>query len=96
MNKEKHYCNISIKGLALAGAILWGVYLFFLAILAGWGVRFMWISKDMVDFLGTTLYPGYIIGFSGAVIGLLYGLLCGAICGGFLAWLHNKFCGSDK
>lgn len=91
MDKEKHYCRISVKGLAVAGAIFWGVYLFALAFLAGFGLRFMWVSKELVELL-STVYPGYVVGFSGAVFGLMYGLLCGAVCGGLLAWLHNKFC----
>lgn len=91
MNNEKHYCQLSVKGLALAGAIFWGGYLFLLALLAGWGVRFMWISKELVELI-STVYPGYVIGFGGAILGLFYGLVCGAICGGLVAWLHNKFC----
>lgn len=93
MNNEKHQCNLSVKGLILTGAIIWGVYLFFVALLAGWGITFMWVSKELVELL-STVYPGYVIGFSGAVIGLLYGLICGAVCGGLVAWLHNKFCGT--
>lgn len=95
MNNEKHYCHISVKGLALAGAILWGAYLFLLALLAGWGVHLMWVSKELVGLL-QTVYPGYTIGFGGAVAGLFYGLVCGAVCGGLVAWLHNKFCGSSE
>lgn len=91
MNNEKHHCHISIKALAITGAILWGIYLFLLALLAGWGIRFMWVSKELVELLGT-IYPGYVIGFGGAILGLVYGLVCGAICGGLVAWLHNKFC----
>ncbi len=95
MNNEKHYCHISVKGLALAGAILWGAYLFLLALLAGLGMRFMWVSKELVELL-SVVYPGYVVGFGGAIAGLLYGLVCGAICGGLTAWFHNKFCGSNK
>ena len=94
MSTKKHSCNISVKGFAIAGALFWGIYLFILALLAGWGIRFMWISKELVEWLSTTLYPGYALGFSGAIIGLFYGLVCGAICGGLIAWLHNKFCGT--
>lgn len=95
MNNEKHYCAISVRGLALAGAIFLGVYLFLLSLLAGWGVRFMWVSKELVELLNT-VYPGYVVGFGGAILGLLYGLICGAVCGGLVAWLHNRFCGSSK
>lgn len=95
MNKEKHYCHISVRGLTIAGALLWGAYLFLLALLAGWGIRFMWVSKELVELL-ETIYPGYVIGLGGAIIGLFYGIVCGAICGCLVAWLHNKFCGSKR
>ena len=91
MANEKHSCHLSVKGLALTGAIFLGVYLFLLALLAGWGIKFMWISKELVELL-STLYPGYVVGFTGAILGLVYGVVCGAICGGLIAWLHNKFC----
>lgn len=91
MNNEKHSCRLSVKGLALAGGILWSIYLFLLALLAGWGVKFMWVSKELVELLAA-VYPGYVVGFVGALLGLVYGLICGAICGGLIAWLHNKFC----
>lgn len=91
MVDEKHSCHISVKGLALTGGILWGGYLFLLALLAGWGIRFMWVSQELVE-LVSTVYPGYVVGFGGAVLGLFYGWVCGAICGGLVAWLHNKFC----
>ena len=89
MTQEKYNCQISIKGLALTGAILWGGYLFILALLAGFGFRFMWISPEWVNILAA-VYPGYVVGLGGALLGLLYGLVCGAICGGLTAWLHNK------
>lgn len=68
MNDERHYCQISVKGLALAGAILLGSYLFLLAFLAGWGRRFMWVSPELVEII-SAVYPGYVVGLSGAVIG---------------------------
>lgn len=91
MNNKNHYCQISVKGLALAGAVFWGGYLFLLALLAGLGVRFMWVSPELVELL-RAVYPGYVVGLVGAIIGLTYGLICGAVCGGLTAWLHNKFC----
>lgn len=92
MNQEKHYCQISVRSLALTGAILWGGYLFLLALLAGFDLRFMWVSPELVEMV-SAIYPGYVVGLVGAVIGLVYGLVCGAICGGLTAWLHNKLCG---
>lgn len=93
MNDENHFCHISVKGSASSGAILWGGYLFFLALLAGWGVRFVWVSQELVELL-SVVYPGYVVGFGGAFLGLFYGLTCGAVCGGLIAWFHNRFCGA--
>ncbi|MDP4006975.1 MAG: hypothetical protein Q8P55_00045 [bacterium] len=95
MNNEKHYCRISVLGLTLALGLFWGVYLFVLALLAGWGIRFMWISKELVQILNS-VYPGYTVGLTGAFIGLVEGFICGGIGGAIIAWLHNKFCGLNK
>lgn len=95
MDNEKHHCRISVWGLALALGVFWGIYLFILALLAGWGIRFIWISKELVELLNT-IYPGYVIGFTGAIIGLVEGFICGSIGGALIAWLHNKFCGFGK
>lgn len=95
MNNEKHYCRISVWGLALSLGIFWGAYLFILALLAGWGIRFMWISKELVEFFNT-VYPGYTVGFIGALVGLVEGFICGSIGGAIIAWFHNKFCKLDK
>ena len=95
MDNQQYSSHLSVKSLAIAGAVLSGAYLFLLALLAGWGVRIMWVSQNLVEFLNATIYPGYAVGFWGAIIGLLYGLIDGAICGGLIAWLYNKFCGSN-
>ena len=95
MHNDTHYCRISITGLALALGVLWGVYLFVLALLAGWGVRFIWVSEELVR-LFSAVYPGYAVGFAGAVIGLVQGFICGAVGGALLAWLHNVFCRVGK
>lgn len=87
---KKEHCCISVRGFALAIGAFWGAYLFILAFLAGLGVKFMWISTELVEVLNT-VYPGYVVGLGGAVTGLLYGFICGVICGGILAWLLNKF-----
>lgn len=91
MVNEKHYCHISVWGLALALGIFWGAYLFILALLAGWGLQFMWVSKELVQIL-STIYPGYAVGLTGAFVGLVEGFICGGIGGAIIAWLHNKFC----
>ncbi len=91
MNDEKCSCRLDVKGVAITGGIFWGLYLFLLALLAGWGIKFIWISKELVELI-STVFPGYTVGFNGAIIGLFYGLVCGAICGGLIVFIHNKFC----
>ena len=91
MKDRKHYCRIDVLGHALALGVLWGVYLFILALLAGWGVRFMWVSAELVNIL-SSVYPGYTIGLTGAFMGLIQGFICGSVGGLLIAWLHNIFC----
>lgn len=93
MIDEKHYCRLSVKGLALAGGVFWGGFLFLLALLAGWGIKTMWVSQEMVEIM-SAVYPGYVVGLGGAILGLFYGLICGAVCGGLIAWLYNIGCKS--
>ncbi len=76
------------KGLAIASAVFWGVYLGLAALFASAGARFMLFSPEMFGLL-RSIYPGLAPTLSGAVIGLVYGAICGAICGGLLAGLYN-------
>jgi len=81
--------QLSIRGLAAAGAIVWGG-MFLLVGLANliapsYGVAFLE--------LGASLYPGYAgpAGFASVITVTLYALLDGAIGGAALAWLYNAF-----
>lgn len=86
MDNQQHSCHLNVRGLATAGAILGGACLFLTALLASLGV----IGPELVE-LAATIYPGYAVGFGGAIVGLLYGAVEGAIWGALAAWLYNKF-----
>lgn len=81
--------KLSVKGLALTSAILWGGCILLVGILNliwnGYGVAFLDMARS--------IYPGYATtgGFGGVVVGTLYGAIDGAICGALFGWLYNLF-----
>jgi hypothetical protein len=77
--------KLSIKALALALGIAWGVGAFVLALMAmaGWG-------RPMVELVGS-VYLGYAPTPAGAVIGAVWGGVDGAVAGAVIAWLYNRF-----
>lgn len=81
--------KFSIKGLALALAILWG-----LAMLVMGLANLVWSSYGQ-QFLQTmsSVYPGYHATRSIAevIVGTLYGAVDGFIGGAVFAWLYNQF-----
>ena len=85
--------KLSVKGLALAGGILWGV----LGILGVGVVNLVWpgSGKAFLD-LAASIYPGYhaIASFGQVIVGGLYGFVDGAAGGALLAWLYNFFAGA--
>ncbi|MGD0991558.1 MAG: hypothetical protein ABR998_03735 [Gemmatimonadales bacterium] len=81
--------KLSVKGLAYAGAVLWGGCLFLMGIL---NLMFPKYGVAMLDMI-RSVYPGYgaMSGLTGVIVGTLYALVDGAICGALLAWLYNQF-----
>jgi hypothetical protein len=79
--------KLSVKGLALTAAIVWGGCILLTGILnsvwTGYGVAFLDVVRS--------LYPGYqaMSGFPAVIVGTLYGAVDGAICGAVFAWLYN-------
>ena len=83
--------QLSVKGLALACGITYG-----LAILAGgvmaliwpdWGARFMELAG--------MLYPGVEgVAIGPVIVATIYALVDGAIFGAIFAWIYNRFAGS--
>jgi hypothetical protein len=81
--------KLSVKGLAWAGAVLWGLVTFLTGIL---NLIFPRYGVVMLDLL-RSVYPGYAgtSGFLGVIVGTLYAVVDGAVCGALLAWLYNTF-----
>lgn len=80
--------NLSWKGLAIAGAIFWGVYVGAATLLAALNITTVWFNPQLFNLL-MSIYPGLTPTMSGVLVGLLWGAVCGAICGGILAALYN-------
>ena len=83
--------RLSVKGLALTGAVLWGAVVFLVGIghlaVPSYGVAFLEVVAS--------IYPGYSVGgFGSVIVGTLYALVDGAIGGAVLAWLYNRFVAS--
>jgi hypothetical protein len=84
--------KLSIRGLAIAGGLLWGGAIFCagLAHLAapGYGGTLLAVAASM--------YPGFHGGrdFGDVVVGTLYALVDGGVGGLLLVWLYNAFAGS--
>jgi len=81
--------KLSVKGLALASGILWG-----LAMLGMGLANLIWGNYGQ-QFLQTmaSAYPGYHATRSIAevIVGTLYGFVDGVIAGAVFAWLYNQF-----
>lgn len=82
--------KLSVKGLAIALALVWGILAMFLCGLAnliwsGYGQAFLEAMASV--------YPGYkaTASFWQVIVGTLYGLVDGAIAGAIIAWLYNRF-----
>jgi TRAP-type mannitol/chloroaromatic compound transport system permease large subunit len=85
--------KLSIKGLALASGILWG-----LAMLGMGLANLIWSGYGQ-QFLQTmsSVYVGYHATRSIAevIVGTLYGAVDGLVGGAVFAWLYNQFAKSD-
>jgi len=81
--------RFSIKGLALASAILWGVAMLGLGL-----ANLIWGNYGQ-EFLQTmaSVYVGYHAtrSIGEVMVGALYGFVDGLIGGAAFAWLYNQF-----
>jgi hypothetical protein len=81
--------KLSVKGMALAGAIIWG----FWAMLATGLANLMWPGYGQ-EFLrlAASVYPGYhaTASIGQVLVGTGYGLVDGGVGGAFFAWLYNR------
>lgn len=74
-------------GLGMALGVMWGGYLFLLALLSNLGtIYFNNATVAMIQ----TLIPWYAVGVAGAFLGFITGALCGFICGFILILIYNK------
>lgn len=86
---EQLAMQLSIKGAAIAGGILWGGGVLITGLLnlanASYAVAFLQVMSS--------LYPGFHAShtFGDVIVGTLYGLLDGGVAGLILAWLYNAF-----
>lgn len=81
--------KLSVKGLALASGILWGV-----AMLGMGLANLIWSSYGQQFLqLMASVYPGYhsTRSITEVIVGTLYGAVDGFIGGGVFAWLYNQF-----
>lgn len=76
--------KLSVKGLALAFGIIWGVG----CLIMGIGAMYGW-AGPLVELMGSA-YIGYGATVPGAFIGLAWGFADGFIGGAVFAWLYNK------
>ncbi len=79
--------SLSIKALAITGAVFMGGSFLLVGIL---NVIFPAYGVGLLE-LGASIYPGYhgADGFGSVIVVTLYGLLDGAVAGTILAWLYN-------
>jgi hypothetical protein len=78
--------KLSVKGLALASGILWGLSLFIVT----WWIILLDGSSMEPTFIGM-IYRGYSITPLGSVFGLIWAFFDGLIGGAIFAWLYNLF-----
>ena len=85
--------KLSVKGLAIAGAFVWGGAMFVVGLsnLASetYGVAFLEVAAS--------IYPGFDVerGLGQVIVGTLYGALDGAIGGLVFGFLYNRFAGKS-
>ncbi len=82
--------KLSIRGMAVSVALLWGAVCMFLVGLA----NIVWpgYGQALLD-MAASFYPGYNAtpDISQVIIGTLWGLADGAFGGAVFAWLYNQF-----
>jgi hypothetical protein len=83
--------KLSIKGLSIAAALVWGGAIFLTGVLyvmnGSYGEGFLEVCSS--------IYPGYQVSatMGSVLIATVYGAVDGAISGAVFAWLYNTFRG---
>jgi hypothetical protein len=84
--------KLSVKGFAIAFALLQAISFLFVALmnllLRPYGGAYLALL--------TSLYPGYdpTAGPVSIILGAIYALISGAVAGALLAWFYNRFSGA--
>jgi len=83
--------KLSLKGLALATALVWGLAVFLCGL-----ANLIWppYGEAFLKFL-SSIYPGYHAeaSFPQVILATLYGLVDGGIAGLIFGWLYNQLSG---
>ena len=79
--------KLSVKGLAITAAIIWGAALL---IVGSANMMFPGYASNFLEVIGS-IYPGHHpgTGFSSVIIGSLYGVVDAGIGAAIFAWLYN-------
>lgn len=84
--------KFSFKGIALAGALLWGGAILLVGVInlmfPAYGMNFLQMTSSV--------YPGFHAahGVRSVAVGTFDGLVDGAVAGLLFAWLYNSFAGA--
>jgi len=81
--------RLSVKGLALTAAVLWGGCLLVLGLV---NLAVPTYGASFLQGVGS-VYPGFYHShtFADVLVGTVYGLIDGAFGGMSIAWIYNKF-----
>jgi len=81
--------RLSVKSLALAGAILWGGCVLVMALA---NLVYPTYGKALLD-VCASIYPGYHASgtIGDAIVGTLYAVVDGGVGGAIFGWLYNCF-----
>ena len=79
--------KLSIKGMALACAIIWSLLILLVTLL---NMITGTYGEDFV-FAMSSVYLGYDSTFIGLIVGIIWAIVDGAIGGVIFAWLYNRF-----
>jgi len=81
--------RLSIKGVAIAGAIIWGGGILCVGLVHAAGSAYGGSFLDAIS----SIYPGFhgARSFGDAIVGGLYASLDGGVGGAIFAWLYNRF-----
>jgi len=79
--------KLSVKGLSITAAIIWGTALL---IMGSANMIFPGYGSNFLEVMGS-VYPGYhpSTGLSSVIIGSLYGVVDAGIGAAIFAWLYN-------